>query len=127
MKKHVATSLNDFLNEGKIKTGSSDIEILQKFFEEQEFNVHLFEQDGMQCAEIEKWTDGGVDMIITLMPFSKEKFFEFVNDFDIDSEIDMHRQAKDYKAAFTISASVKDFTDFHNALKEVVEKINKRF
>jgi hypothetical protein len=97
---------------------------LREFFEENEFNVHLFEQDGEQCAEVEKWTNGGVDMIFTLMPFTKEKFIERINDFSIDEEIDLHRQAQDYKNAFTISDSLKDFTDFHNHLKEVVVKIN---
>lgn len=97
---------------------------LREFFEEKEFNVHLFEQDGMQCAEIEKWTNGGVDMIFTLMPFTKEKFIERVNDFNIDEEIGLYRQGQDYKNAFTISESLEDFTDFHNHLKEIVTKIN---
>lgn len=96
---------------------------LQDFFEEQGFIVHLDEQDGVQCAEIEKWTDGGVDMIICLQPFNKEEFLQYVEDFDVDENIDLHRQGKDYKKAFTITESVKDFTDFHNHLKEVVEKM----
>jgi hypothetical protein len=96
---------------------------LQKFFENNEFRVHLFEQDNMQCAEIEKWTDGGVDMIISLMPFSKEEFIKYVEDFNIDEEIDLHRQDQQYKNVFTLSMSLNDFTDFHNSLKEVVEKL----
>lgn len=97
---------------------------LQDFFENEHFSVHLFEQDDMQCAEVEKWTNGGVDMIITLIPFTIEKFIECVNVFDIDSEIDLHRQSEDYKRNFTISKSLKDFTDFHNHLKEIVAKLN---
>ena len=49
---------------------------LQKFFEDEGFNVDIFEQDNQRCAEIEKWTDGGVDMIINLIPFTKEEFIE---------------------------------------------------
>jgi hypothetical protein len=98
-------------------------EELKSFFEEKDFNVYLFEQDDMQCAEVEKWTDGGVDMVIALMPFTKEKFIEYVNDFDIDEEIDIHRQDKKYKAAFKIIASVKDFTRFHNHLKEIAKEL----
>ena len=98
-------------------------EKLQDFFEEEDFNVHLFEQDGEQCAEVEKWTDGGVDMILTLMPFTKESFIERVNNFDIDEEIELHRQGQDYKNAFTIRQSLDDFTNFHNDLKEVVSKL----
>ena len=96
---------------------------LKTFFEDNDFNVHLFEQDNKQCAEIEKWTNGGVDMIFTLMPFTKKQFIERVNDFDIDDEIDLHRQGEIYRCAFKITESVKDFTDFHNMLKEVVNKL----
>jgi 5,10-methenyltetrahydromethanopterin hydrogenase len=98
------------------------IKELQSFFEAEGFNVHLFKQDNKQCAEIEKWTDGGVDMLIVLMPFSKNEFIEYVNDFDVDEQIDLHRQGEQYKNAFKISESVKDFTDFHNSLKDVVAK-----
>lgn len=98
-------------------------EQLKTFFEERDFNVHLHEQDGVQCAEVEKWTDGGVDMIIGLVPFTKEEFIEYVNDFDVDEHIEITRQDKSYRAAFTIRQGLDDFTAFHNHLKEVVESI----
>ena len=98
---------------------------LRDFFENEDFLVHPFEQDGQQCAEVEKWTDGGVDMIITLIPFTKDEFISYVDDFDIDEEIDFHRQDKQYKAVFTISQSMADFTEFHDMLKEVAEKLKK--
>lgn len=103
------------------KKGS--IKDLQSFFEEKDFNVHLFKQDKKQCAEIEKWTDGGVDMIINLMPFTVERFVDYVNNFNVDEEIDLHRQDKRYKDAFTISDSLKDFTNFHNHLKEIASAL----
>lgn len=96
---------------------------LVDFFENEDFNVHLFEQDGKQCAEVEKWTDGGVDMVFTLMPFSADQFIERVDDFDVDEEIELHRQGDDYKANFTISESLEDFTNFHNHLKEVSKRL----
>lgn len=98
---------------------------LKDFFEKENFLVHLFEQDGQQCAEVEKWTNGGVDMIIVLMPFYKDKFINYVNEFDIDEEIDVYRKDKQYKAVFTISQSLADFTEFHDMLKEVSEKLKK--
>lgn len=49
-------------------------ENLKNFFEEKDFNVHLTEQDGTQCAEIETWTNGGVNMILWLNPFTVEEF-----------------------------------------------------
>lgn len=99
-------------------------EQLKKFFEKNDFNVFLFEQDNQQCAEIEKWTDGGVDMIFTLMPFTKEKFIERVDSFNVDEEIDLHRQDKKYKNDFTISESLNDFTNFHEHLKDIKNQLN---
>ena len=101
------------------------IDQLTDFFEENGFNVYQFEQDVQQCAELERWTTGGVDMIITLIPFTKEEFISYVNDFDVDNEIDNYRQDKQYKDVFTISQSLADFTEFHDMLKEVVEKLKK--
>lgn len=98
---------------------------LQDFFEERGYQVHLFEQDGKQCAEVESWTDGGVDMIINLMPFNKKEFIKYVDDFDIDDEIELHRQDKNYCKVFTISLSLEDFTNYHNVLKEVSEQLEK--
>ena len=96
---------------------------LQAFFEDNGFNVHLFKQDKKQNAEVEKWTGGGVDMIMCLQPFTAEEFIQYVKDFDVDEEIEMHRQDKMYRNNFTISESVTDFTNFHNHLKEVAEKL----
>lgn len=100
-------------------------EELQDFFEENDFNVFLFEQDNQQCGEIEIWTDGGVDMVITLIPFTKEEFIQYVNDFDMDDEIDLYREDKRYRQDFTISESVKDFSKYHRELKKVVKKLAK--
>jgi len=104
---------------------NKEVKDLKDFFENEDFNVYTFEQDDKKCAEIEKWTDGGVDMIITLMPFTKEEFIEYVKNFDIDEEIDIHRQDKLYKSHFTISDSLKDFTDFYNMLQDIAKKLEK--
>ena len=105
------------------KLYDGEIEKLKTFFEENGFNVSLHIQDNVQCAELEKWTFGGVDMIIWLNPFTPEEFKSYVNDFDIDEQIDIHRQDKSYKNNFTLSQSLTDFTDFHNELKEVASKL----
>jgi len=99
---------------------------LQKFFEDEGFNVDIFEQDNQRCAEIEKWTDGGVDMIINLIPFTKEEFIDYVNDFDVDDLIDTYRQDVNYEKNFTISQSLKDFKKFHSDLKKVVKKMESK-
>lgn len=92
---------------------------LQEFFEESGFMVHI----NSDSAELEMWTDGGVNMIIYLKPFTKEKFIEYVDNFDIDEEIDLHRQGDSYKKTFTITQSVKDFTDYHSFLLKIAQKI----
>lgn len=99
-------------------------EKLKNFFEENGFNIHLTEQDNVQCAEVEKWTDGGVDMIIWLNPFTPDEFKSYVDDFDVDETIDLHREDPRYRNDFTISQSLRDFTDFHNHLKEVAQKLS---
>ena len=68
-------------------------ENLKNFFEEKDFIVHLIEQDGNQCAEVETWTNGGVNMILWLNPFSIEEFKQRVDDFDVDE--DFHSRLKD--------------------------------
>ena len=98
---------------------------LQEIFENNDFNVHLIEQDNVQCAEIETWTDGGVNMIIWLNPFTAEEFEKSVNNFDVDEEIELHRQGQDYKNAFSIRESLNDFEKFHKRLKSMVKEIKK--
>ena len=98
---------------------------LKAFFEANDFSVHLFTQDNQECAEVEKWTEGGVDMIMYLQPFTVKSFLNFVEEFSVDEQIDLHRQGKSYTDRFTISQSLKDFTDFHNHLKEVAAELTK--
>ena len=99
---------------------------LQNFFEEKNFSVNLFEQDNQQCAEIETWTSGGVDMIINLMPFTPDNFFKYVNDFDIDEEIDLNRQDKRYREVFTITNSVEDFNEFKKRLINISNELQEK-
>lgn len=96
---------------------------LRLFFEENDFNVHLTKQDNVQCAEVETWTNGGVNMIMWLNPFTVEEFEGYVKDFDVDETIELHRQGKDYKDAFTISQSLKDFEQYHTRLKATLSEL----
>lgn len=96
---------------------------LKKFFEANNFSVHLSKQDGNQCAEVETWTEGGVNMIIWLNPFTVDSFEQYVKDFDVDEEIDTHRQDPNYKSAFSVSDSLEDFTAYNERIKEVERKL----
>jgi hypothetical protein len=98
-------------------------EQLKKVFENAGFSVRIDKKD--KSAELEKWTDGGVDMVIYLKPFTVESFEDYVNDFDVDEEIEVHRQDSGYKSAFTLKKSLEDFTDFHNDLKELLKGLKR--
>jgi len=118
-KQPISTQTESALKEGE-GTNTSQ---LQDFFEENEFNVHLTKKSNVQCAEIRSRTDRGVDMIIWLEPFTANEFKSYVNYFDVDETIDLHRTDRHYKNDFTISQSLEDFTDFHNRLREVASKL----
>jgi hypothetical protein len=109
----------------KNEKSENNSDVLINFFEENDFNVDIFEQDNKQCGEIEKWTNGGVDMIITLMPFTKENFYKWVDNFNIDYEIDHYRKDQSYINNFTIRESLTDFQDFLDDLNKIVNKLKK--
>ena len=96
-------------------------EKLQAFFEENEFIVHLFEQDNEQCAELESWTKKGVNMIIPLCPFTAEEFIDCVELFDVGEHVDLCRRDEKYKKDFSIEVSVDDFNAYANRLDRVVK------
>jgi hypothetical protein len=99
----------------------------EKFLAEIEEFFGVYQSDNY--IELETWTDGGVNMFVNLdIADNKtlfEQFKERVYYFNIDEEIDMHRTDSQYKSAFTISESIKDFTDYKNWLNSVVEKLSK--
>lgn len=102
---------------------SKKVSRMVEIFEKNEFSVNLFKSDGTQYAEIMTWTAGGVNMIHNFTPVTVEAFEKIVEDFDVDEEIDIHRQDQRYKDAFSIRQSVEDFEKYHNKLKEVLEEL----
>ena len=93
---------------------------LIQFLENKEFNVSIIsEPDNTLAAEIEAWTKRGVSMIMYVSPFSIESFQEYAESFDIDEEVDIHREDKNYKKFFTLRQSLEDFEDFKNTLVKV--------
>lgn len=97
---------------------------LYDYLEENGRSVYLFEQDSEICAEIEDWTARGVNMIITLMPFNFDELQNYYEDFDIDEEIDLHRQDERYRKVFRISQSVRDFESWETALEKLICNYN---
>ena len=96
-----------------------------KFLKEMESYFSVAEHN--DCVELETWTDGGVNMIININKDDTgsyfEQFNEYVEDFDMDEEIELHRQDNGYKAAFTIKQSVNDFEAFERRLETILNEI----
>ena len=89
--------------------------------------VCVYEEDGRECGlEVEGWTPGGVNMIHfldfrqdgnILDPWDiADKVNNLYNEFDIDEEIDAHRQDNGYRSAFTHKRSVTDFEEWKETL-----------
>lgn len=88
-----------------------------------EFGVYESDNE----IELESWTNCGVNMFIYLNKNTDESITEqfkyFVEGFNIDEEIDIHRQGKDYRDTFSITESVNDFTDYKNWLNVVLKEL----
>lgn len=105
----------------KIKMTENERKIL-----EEKFSIYKDEQG----YELEQWTNGGVDMIIHIDKNSQEtvteQFKNYVDNFDIDSEIDLYREAENYRNAFSIRESVKDFEDWESFINDVLTELEKQ-
>ena len=102
-----------------MKITSKEREILEELF-----NI----SEGTNEIELESWTNGGVDMFITINKNSYNTLLgqlkEFVENFDIDKEIDIHREDENYKRNFTIRESITDFENwFTYVVKNCISKL----
>ena len=100
---------------------------IQEFFELFFANVDICHFSNGDGLEMETWTDGGVNMIVCLENDKGllEDFKDYVKYFDVEEEIDLHRQGEDYKSAFTLKQSLKDFEDYLKWLNKIVGIIEK--
>jgi uncharacterized UPF0160 family protein len=98
------------------------METLIKILEDNNFDITPIDTNG---AEIVNWTDGGISMIANLTPFTKDSFIEYVETFNIDNEVDQHREDPIFKNCFSVKQSLKEFTDYHKMLVRVANKLKK--
>lgn len=100
------------------------------------YSIEPYTEEGRgECGfELENWTDGGVDMPIVMdlrlcrsNPYDPADILmvlqNFAENFDIDDEIKVHREGKDYKMVFSISESVEDFTDWLEGFEKMVNAV----
>ena len=101
-----------------MKVTSKEREMLEELF-----NVSESADD----LELESYTDGGVDMFITIEKDNSNNLLEqlrlFVENFDIDEEIDIHRQDTDYRRNFTIRESINDFENWVDYIRDCISKL----
>ena len=101
-----------------MKITSKEREMLEELF-----NVSESADD----LELESYTDGGVDMFITIVKDNSNNLLEqlrlFVENFDIDEEIDIHRQDTDYRRNFTIRESINDFENWVDYIRDCISKL----
>ena len=95
---------------------------------ERELLLELFNiNESAYELELESWTDGGVDMFISIDKTSDNNLLEqlerFVENFDIDEEIDIHREDENYKRHFTIRESINDFENWVDYIEECISKL----
>ena len=93
----------------------------EKLILEDKFSIYESENGEI---ELETWTNEGVNMLIYLDTTSNEtitqQFRNYFDNFNIDEEIDLYRQGKDYRDMFTITESVKDFENYVNWLRFIL-------
>ena len=95
---------------------------------ERELLVELFNiNESAYELELESWTNGGVNMFISIDKNSDNNLLEqlerFVENFDIDEEIDIHREDENYKRNFTIKESINDFENWVDYIEECISKL----
>jgi len=98
------------------------------------FGVSVYTEGNEECGlELETWTSGGVDMI----PFLDfrggnniysiidiyEEFKDYIDNFDIDYEIDLNREDSAFRFAFTIRESLEDLEDYVEIIKGHLSEI----
>lgn len=111
----------------------SEVQAIIDTIEGRGFSIAPYEEGGMVCgAEMEGWTDGGVDMLhfidlrgkdINDPEAWKEEIASIAAGFDINEEIDVHREDKRYYSAFTCRASVKDFEEWQERLRLLAQAV----
>ncbi|WP_421049184.1 hypothetical protein [Lysinibacillus sp. UGB7] len=87
------------------------------------FNVH----DSEDAIELESWTNGGVNMFIVISKNDEKPFDEqvssYIEYFDVDEEVEIHREDQKYRDNFSMTESIQDF----EAYKEWVEGILEQY
>ena len=99
---------------------------------ERELLLELFNiNESAYGLELESCTDGGVNMLIGIDKDSDYDLLaqlkQFVENFDIDEEIDIHREDENYKRNFTIRESINDFENWVDYIRDCISKLEEEY
>lgn len=108
-----------------------DIDNLIDFFESKKFGAHYDKES--DSIDFETWTKYGVNMFIHFDKLKRKSmddievdFNEYVESFDVDEEIDLHREGENYKNAFSYRQAVEDFEAYETRLEETLAQFQER-
>lgn len=97
--------------------------IRQREILEEQFNIYE-DNDGY---ELESWTDAGVNMFIDIEKNSGktlvEQLQEFIENFDMDEEIELERENSDYRRSFTIKESIRDIENWVDFIVDTINRL----
>lgn len=97
--------------------------------------VHKYEENDKLCGyELNTYTDGGLNQIVFIdfrntgknpkkVADFKEIFLERVKDIDVADEVEMNRENKEYRQAFTLRESLDDIEAWKKDLVELAESL----
>ena len=115
-----------------------NLEQINGKLEQNSIYVDEYKEDNKLCGyELDTCTNNGVNQIIfldfrntELDPKNAKDFIQVysdrINSINIDEEIDLNRQAEDFKNAFTLSDAVQDFKDWKHVLENIFPSSTKK-
>lgn len=86
---------------------------------------HFGIYDDENSFDLEAWTNGGVDMFITIEKNKDliSQLKDYVENFNIDEEITILRESEDYRNNFTIRQSLEDFEDWLIFINDIIKEL----
>lgn len=99
-------------------------EALKQALEHRGYSINVYEEEVSRYndtyrryAECEKYTHNGVDQILILEPFTIEAFEGYCNEYDVDEDIDLHREGKSFRSAFSIRQALEEFEGWQETIE----------
>lgn len=103
--------------------------------EKASISIHEYEENDKLCGyELNTYTNGGLNQVV-LVDFRdtdkdpkkakdfKELFLQRVKDIDVYEEVEMNRQNKQYRDAFTLRESLDDIEEWKKELVKLAESL----